>query len=338
MTGVGDDRNDSEQSTKLSRGQIRYNSIMSENIQLSGVYAAALTPLLADGRIDLDALGELLQFLAYRGCHGTLLFGTTGEGPSFSPIERTESFRYIANIRNTFPDFKLLAGTGTPSLDETIQLTKEAFEYGFDGAVVLPPYYFRKVSDEGLFEWFSLVLEKAVPHGRALLGYHIPQVSGVSLSIDLLARLKDAFPDRFVGLKDSSGDPEHAKQLGLKFGKDLIVLNGNDRLFSHALDHQASGCITALANLISPDLRLVWNANLRLEKDINTQERITACRSVMDSYPPAPPMLKYLLWRLHNFPYWAVRPPLLAINEETGRQALSEISKAMSNRLDQALP
>lgn len=304
---------------------------------LTGVFAAALTPLTNDQNIDLDGLRDLLIFLSRRGCHGALLFGTTGEGPSFSPGERIDVFKFATKIRMFLPDFKLLAGTGTPSLDETIQLTKEAFEHGLDGVVVLPPYYFRKVSDEGLFTWFSQVLKQAVPHGGALLGYHIPQVSGVPLSVELLARLKDIYPDRFVGLKDSSGDPEHSKQLGLKFGKDLIVLNGNDRLFSHALENQASGCITALANLISPDLRLIWDANLRNEKDIDTQERITACRLVMDSYPPAPPLLKYLLYRLYDFTYWRVRPPLMATKEETGQQALSEISKVLRSSLDQAV-
>jgi 4-hydroxy-tetrahydrodipicolinate synthase len=321
--------------TQQGYAQIQYNSGMIEIAGLYGVFAAALTPLRVDYSIDLDALNELLDFLSHRGCHGVLLFGTTGEGPSFSQSERREVLRLASRIRESKPDFKLLAGTGTPSLDETINLTKDAFDHDFDGVVVLPPYYFRKVSDEGLFQWFSQVLTRAVPRGKYLLGYHIPQVSGVSLSIDLLSRLKEFYPDRFTGLKDSSGDPELSRQLGMKFGKDLIILNGNDRLFSHALEFHASGCITALANLISPDLRRVWDAKLRHEIDSITQERITACRLVMDGYPPAPSLLKYLLWRLFNFPYWSVRPPLLAINEKTGQQALAEISKSLSGSMDQ---
>jgi 4-hydroxy-tetrahydrodipicolinate synthase len=311
--------------------------MMTEKETLAGVFAAALTPLQEDFSIDLDGMLKLLKFLARRGCHGALLFGTTGEGPSFSPGERRNVLKLAAEIRQDLPGFKLLAGTGTPSLDETIQLTKDAFAYDFDAAVVLPPYFFRKVSDEGLFQWFAHVLSRAVPHGKILLGYHIPQVSGVSLSIDLLARLKDSFPDRFMGIKDSSGDPELSRQLGMKFGGDLIVLNGNDRLFSHALENHASGCITALSNLISPDLRRVWEARLRNEMDPQTQERITASRLVMDGYPPAPPLLKYLLSRLFNFPRWPVRPPLLAINEETGQQALAEISMSLSGSFDQVI-
>jgi 4-hydroxy-tetrahydrodipicolinate synthase len=228
---------------------------------LSGVYAAAVTPLKPDFSADLGALPELLEFLAGRGCHGALLLGTTGEGPSFAPRERLDIWRAAREICQTHPEFHLMAGTGTPSLEETIELTQAAFDLDFDAVVVLPPYYYRKASDDGLFAWYSLVIQRAVPAGKTLLAYHIPPVSGVGLSLDLLARLKEAFPARFGGLKDSSAELEHARQLGERFGSDLLILNGTDRLFSQALQMGASGCITALANLCSPELRQVWDAN-----------------------------------------------------------------------------
>jgi 4-hydroxy-tetrahydrodipicolinate synthase len=310
---------------------------MTVNYGLDGIYAACLTPLQEDFKIDIEALPGLLQFLASRGCHGALLFGTTGEGPSFSTQERLEVFKSAAKIRETLPDFKLLAGTGTPSLDETIQLTKAAFNQGFYGVVVLPPYYFRQVSEEGLFNWFDQVIRKAVPRDGALFGYHIPNVSGVPISIELISRLIDTHTGRFAGLKDSSGDPELSRELGRRFGKDLIVLNGNDRLFTHALESQASGCITAMANVISPVLRHLWDAFHRHEVDTQNQDRATAARMVMDRYPPAPPFLKYLVWQLFDLPYWPVRPPLIAINEEIGNKAALEISKILSDSLDKGV-
>ncbi|HQX01611.1 MAG TPA: dihydrodipicolinate synthase family protein, partial [Anaerolineales bacterium] len=130
---------------------------------LAGVYAAAVTPLKLDSTLDLEAVPVLLRFLASRGCHGALLFGTTGEGPSFSPKERETFMRSVRVYRQQLPGFKLLAGTGTPSLSETIDLTKLAFDLGYNGVVVLPPYYFRKATDEGLFTWFSELIKKAVP-------------------------------------------------------------------------------------------------------------------------------------------------------------------------------
>src|SRR5688572_29579947 len=118
---------------------------------LAGVHAAAVTPLTHDGTPDLDGLVDLLRHLAGRGCHGALILGTTGEGPSFATHERLEICRAALHVRETHPTFHLLAGTGTPSLEETVFLTRSAFDLGFDAAVVLPPYFFRSVPDAGLF-------------------------------------------------------------------------------------------------------------------------------------------------------------------------------------------
>jgi 4-hydroxy-tetrahydrodipicolinate synthase len=303
--------------------------IMAMNQPLHGVFAAALTPLQADGGLDLDGFERLLEFLSQRGCHGALLFGTTGEGPSFSPLERLAALQRAAAWRQDHPDFRLLAGTGTPSLAETAELTRAAFDLGMDGVVTLPPYYFRKVSDDGLFAWFAQVIRQSVPAQGAFFGYHFPNVSGVPLSIELLFRLKDAFPEQFAGIKDSSGDPQHALALGQRFGADLVVLTGNDGLFSLALQQQASGCITAMANLYSPDLRRLWDAFQAgdLATVALAQQRLADARAVMDRYPPFPPLLKALLARQYGFPRWPVRPPLLDLSPQAAEQAAAELGR-----------
>ncbi len=296
--------------------------------ELDGVYAAAVTPLKDDSTLDLESVFLLLSFLAQRGCHGVLLLGTTGEGPSFSPQERLKLLQAAVWAREKLPGFRLLAGTGTPSLEETIANTKSAFDLGIDGVVVLPPYYYRKATDEGLYAWFDQVLRRAVPAGGALLGYHIPSVSGVGLSLHLLKRLKDAHPDRFAGLKDSSSDPDFARQLGETFGDALLVLNGNDRILPSALSHHAGGCITAMANLCSPDSRRVWDAFRAQSADEAAHQRLIAARDVMDRYPPAPPLLKMLLARLHDFPQWTVRPPLETLPEAIRSRVAGEFLAA----------
>ncbi|HNT23776.1 MAG TPA: dihydrodipicolinate synthase family protein [Anaerolineales bacterium] len=296
---------------------------------LSGVYAAAVTPLDSHFTPTPEAYSGLLSFLAQRGCHGALLLGTTGEGPSFSAAERIKIFQAASQARHGLTGFRLLAGTGTPSLDETIAITRFAFDLGFDGVVVLPPYYFRKVSDDGLFEWFSQVLRRAVPSGGALLAYHIPPITGIGFSHDLLARLLETFPGRFVGVKDSSNDPQNARLLGERFGKDLLVLNGNDRLFSTALQAQASGCITAVANLRSPDLRQVWDSFQAGTPTQAAQARLDAVRTVLERYQPFPPIIKSLLAQEHDLPYWFVRPPLLPVPNHTLNAVLAELSAAL---------
>ncbi len=297
---------------------------MTSTHPLAGVYAAAVTPLKHDSSLDLESVPALLRFLASRGCHGALFFGTTGEGPSFSPSERETLLRSVRAYRNIVPGFRLLAGTGTPSLSETIDLTKLAFDLGYDGVVVLPPYYFRKATDDGLFNWFSEVIKKAVPSDKYLFGYHFPNVAGIGFSIELLARLKDAFPVQFAGIKDSSHDPELASALGKKFGTDLAVFNGTDSYFQLAMQNQAAGCITAPANLISPDLRKVWDLMTAGKDASEAQARVTQQRHLLEKYPPFQPTLKALLHRLHGLPKWSVKAPLDNLPEDKLETVLAE--------------
>ncbi len=281
---------------------------------LAGVYVAAVTPLDAQGKLDLDAIPNLLAFYAEQGVHGVLFLGTTGEGPSFSPREREAVFHATAAARDAaFPHLKLFAGTGTPSLDESIQLTRAAFASGFEAVVVLPPFYFRQASEEGLFRWFAALIDQAVPADRFLLGYHIPKVSGVGFSLDLLARLKARFPQRFAGLKDSSHREDWAQQLGQTFGRDLLVLNGTDSLLTLAWEAGAQGSITAPANLMGAALRGLWEAWLAGEPLEERQAAITALRLKLEEQMPFPPLLKGLLATLYGLPRWEVRSPLLPL-------------------------
>jgi 4-hydroxy-tetrahydrodipicolinate synthase len=304
---------------------------MTSRHPISGIYAAALTPLNDDFSVNLDAVNPFLHFLGAQECHGALLFGTTGEGTSLSAREREAILRAAVEVRVTFPEFRLLAGTGTPSLDETVELTRMAFELGCEAVVVLPPYYYRKISDDGLFAWYQQVIKRAVPEGGYLLGYHIPGQTGVPLSLDLLARLKDEFPQKFAGIKDSSSDPQYSVALGGRFGEELLVLNGNDGLFLHALDYHAGGAITAMANLYSPLLRQVWDIFLQGGDAIESQEQLKIRRHVLERYQPYPPTLKAMMVHLHGFERWSVRPPLMPVStrvEETCLQELRDCGKA----------
>ncbi len=293
---------------------------------LAGVHAAAVTPLKPDFTPDLDAIPSFLSFLAKRGCHGALLLGTTGEGPSFSRDERLSIWRAALEIRKEHPDFGLLAGTGTPSLTETIELTQLAFELGFDATVTLPPYYFRNASEDGLFKWFEQVIRQAVPADGHLLGYHFPGVAGIGFSLDLLSRLKDAFPHQFAGIKDSSHDENLARILGTRFGSDLAVFTGTDSEFTLALSNSAVGCITAPANLISPDLRLVYDAFSSHSDTTAAQARVTAQRQVLEKFPPFPATLKALLNRQKDLPRWPVRPPLVEASARHIEEAIAGLS------------
>lgn len=297
---------------------------------LAGIYVAAVTPLKADFTIDLEAIPQLLKFFAKRGCHGALLSGTTGEGPSFSTKERQSLWQAAVDIRQEYPYFRLLAGTGSPSLQQTVDLNKIAFELGFEGVVTLPPYYFRNASDQGLFEWFSQVIDQSVPEGSWLFGYQIPQVSGITLSPSLLSRLQDSYPNKFGGIKDSTGDPDHTKQVSAIL-EDRLIFAGNDRLLNESIKINGSGCITAMANLISPHLRAIWDAHQKNAPAEQLQDKVTKARTIGEKYQPFPSSIKSLLNMMHGFPHWAVKAPLMAYPDGLLQQAAKELTEVLNS-------
>lgn len=301
---------------------------MSPHKKLQGVFAAAVTPLKPDLSPNLAAIPDLLDFYARRGAHGALLLGTTGEGPSFSPPEREAIFKAGAEIRSVRPDFILLAGTGTPSLDETIQLNKTAFDLGYQGVVTLPPFYFRSASEDGLYTWFSRVIESSVPVGGQLLGYHFPSISGVSLSQSLLSRLAEKFPDQFAGIKDSSGDLAHAEASVVALPAQSILV-GNDRLMTAGLQAGSGGCITAAANLISPNLRRIFDNFHTGEDTSKEQEIVDVVRGVLETLMPFPAALKGLLAEMYDFPVWPLKPPLESLPVSRIKTAVEQLSRIL---------
>ncbi len=307
----------------------RYNRRMVLTTSLSGIYAAAVTPLDLYGNIVLDDWPTLLDFLAERGCHGALLHGTTGEGPAFTFDERIQMIRVALKIHESKPDFHLFIGTGTPSLEETARLTRYVFDLGVDGVVVLPPYFYRTVNDDGLFNYYSQVIRRAVPNGAAFLLYHLPSITHIPISFDLIARLLDAFPEHLIGIKDSSMDPEYARLLGARFSDSLLIFSGTDDLFTHALSNSACGSITALANVRSLDARAIWDLHLAGSDPSEPQTRLSATRLIMNRFPPNPPLYKALLHLIHGFPLWGVRPPLIQLSDDRSEKILETVLSEM---------
>jgi 4-hydroxy-tetrahydrodipicolinate synthase len=303
---------------------------MSKTHPFSGVYVAAVTPLNPKLNPDLEAISKLMKFYADNGCHGALILGTTGEGPSFNPTDRSEIMQAAAQIKQTRPDFRLFAGTGTPSQKETIELNQAAFELDYDAVIVLPPYYFRGAGDAGLLSWFCEVIDNSVPKDKYLLGYHIPQVSGVPLKIDMLQEIQSRFPRRFGGVKDSEGSLENTHALANGLTDNKLILVGNDRLMTVGLEAGASGCITALANLISPWLRMIFDQFGQADTN-EIQAKVDAARDIMGQFMPFPSSIKYLLSEFSGFPHWPVLPPLVPLAEQDQHSLVSQIKLIIEN-------
>jgi 4-hydroxy-tetrahydrodipicolinate synthase len=310
---------------------------------LEGVFAAAVTPLTPSGQLDLAALPRLIDFLAGRGCHGILLLGTTGEGPSFSVEERTEVVREgLRHRAAAWPNLKVLAGTGCANLADTVSLTRSAFDLGVDAVVTLPAFYYKGVSAEGIAAYFEQVVRQAVPATGRLLAYHIPQVSGVAIPAASIQALRQRFPNQVWGMKDSQDDLPHTLSITSQF-PDFHVFAGSDSILTDALAGGASGSITALANVTSPLNRAVWDAFQRggaagavagaIAGAIapEAQQALIRARQVVKGLA-GPSAMKAMLADLFGFPEWGVRAPLEPLPAETR----TRISVAMAELLQMA--
>ncbi len=294
---------------------------MTQKSDLKGVICAAVTPL-KNGRLDAAALQHHLRQLASEGCEGALVLGTTGEGPSFGLAERDE---IVAAAVEANSGMKILIGTGTPSLTDTIHLTRRAFELGADAVVTLPPYYFKKATDAGVIAYFKQVFDAAVPDDGLLLVYHIPQVSGMPITFGVLEGLIPYAGDRLAGIKDSSGDMEHARDLCHKF-PELRVFIGSDKLLLDGLCAGAAGCITAAANVIAPLAVRTYRAFVAWEEADPHQEILTSARSVVEAFQPLPASLKSVLAHRYGTESWEVRPPLSPLSAEQQQDFVNRLS------------
>ncbi len=213
---------------------------------IRGVFCAAATPLNADLSPDLCAFAAHARALIDDGCDGIALLGTTGEANSFSLAERRAILE--AGVAAVGPA-RLMPGTGVNALPETVELTRHALSLGVTRVVMLPPSYYKGVTDEGLFRAYAQVIETIADDRLQVVLYHIPQVSGVPISHDLIARLVAAFPQTVVGIKDSAGKIENMQAMIARF-PGFSVLAGADPLLLPLMGMGGAGA--------SPPHRTLW--------------------------------------------------------------------------------
>lgn len=285
------------------------------SFQVSGVYCASATPIQADLSPNLPAFTSHCRWLLDEGCDGIALLGTTGEANSFSGAER-KAILEAALASGISPD-RLMPGTGLANIPETIDLTRHALSAGVTRVVMLPPFYYKGVSDDGLFEAYAKVIEGVDDARLKVILYHIPQMSGISISHDLIERLLMAFPDTVVGIKDSAGKLENMEAMIARF-PGFSVLAGADPLLLPLMQKGGAGCITATSNLVGRDLKTVFKgANDPAQADAvaRAQDRINAFRNLSNSYVQIP-AIKGMVGCLTGDSGWRrMRPPLMALSD-----------------------
>lgn len=287
----------------------------------SKVIAASLTPLRADLGIDTEFLSQHIGWLLKQGCGQVLLFGTTGEANSFSVDERRAALEGILDA-GIDPE-RLMVGTGCCALPDTVSLTGHALANGVRDVLVLPPFYYKNVSDDGLFVYFDRLLERVGANRMQLFLYHFPQMTGVPFSHSLIERLLAVHGERIVGLKDSSGDWGHMERLvGAFLG--FKVFAGTERYLLRMLQAGGAGCISATVNVTvgrAVDIVQRWE----LEDVSARQDDLSRIRAVLDGFPMIP-TLKYLYARRHDRYQWQyMRPPHGPLSEEEAAKLDSQL-------------
>lgn len=283
---------------------------------VSGVNCAAVTPLNADLSPDLALFAEHCRRLVADGCHGIALLGTTGEANSFSVAERQTILE--AAVASGVGTDRLLPGVGVAAGPETVALCRHALRLGVTRVVMLPPFYYKGVTDEGLFASYAKVIEAVADDRLRLVLYHIPQTSAVPLSLALVARLATAFPGIVVGIKDSSGDFANMQAL-VGTAPDFAVLTGADPLLLPLLKEGGAGCITAVANLAADSLRGIYDHHAdptRAAEIESAQARLVAWRALASTYTQLTTIKAMLAIRDNNPGWTRVRPPLVPVEGE----------------------
>ena len=281
-----------------------------------GVFCASLTPLQADLAPDHGLFVEHCHYLLEEGCDGIALLGTTGEANSFSSGERKALLE--AAVRAGIAPSKLMPGTGVAALTETVELTKHAVSLGVAAVVMLPPFYYKDVTEDGLFAAYAEVVERVADPRLKVVLYHIPQVSAVPITFPLIERLRAGFPGVFVGIKDSAGQLANMEALVERF-PGFSVLAGADPMMLPLLRKGGAGCITATSNLMAKDLAFIHRhfADAGRAAEVEAaQERVVAERNRTTGPTQIATIKALTAARTGNDGWLRMRPPLVPLSAE----------------------
>lgn len=290
------------------------------SLSLSGVFAPVLTPVDANLDIDLPLYIEFCNWLLQTGCHGLVLFGTNSEATSFSVSERMAAVDAVLNAG--IPADKLVIGNGTPAVSDGAVLARHALAAGCHGVMTLPPFYYPKVSDEGLFRAFAYIIEKTADPALKMYFYHIPQISGIGLSADLLDRLATSYPGVATGVKDSSGDPENLRRFHQVAAAHpgFSVFSGTESLLLANLRGGGGGCISGMANVIPDQIRVLYD-NWRAPDADARQQQLNWLRNAAlgTGYNVIAAAKALTADRTGDDGWCRVRPPLVELGEAQRR-------------------
>ncbi len=295
---------------------------MSGPVKMSGVLSPVVTPFKADLSPDPERFVRQCRWLLSQNC-GLAVFGTNSEANSLSVDEKIDLLDALVDAG--LDTSRMMPGTGACALPDAVRMTAHAVERGCAGVLMLPPFYYKGVSDEGLFRSYSEVIQRVGDPKLRIYLYHIPPVAQVPITLSLIERLLKAYPDTVVGIKDSSGDWSNMEAV-LKRFPGFAMFAGNETVLLRNMQNGGAGCISATAN-INPaaiaDLAVNWQA-----PDARAmQDKMNDLRLAMQEFPMIP-ALKAAVAHYSGDREWArVRPPLVELSAEQNSALLVELEK-----------
>lgn len=290
--------------------------------QPSGVYAAVLTPLTKDLEPDPALFVTQCRWLLDNGCDGLAPLGTTGEANSLSVDHRIMLIEAAAG--SGLPMTKFIPGAGSCSLADAVKVTRAAVKAGSAGALLLPPFYYKNPSEDGLFAFFSEVIQRVGDSRLRVYLYHFPQLSTVPITSGLISRLMAAYPGTIAGLKDSSGDWSNTARL-LKEFPGFGVFSGSEEFLLANLRAGGVGCISASTNVTAPLARPVYLAWKDKAAD-ELQKSLTEVRLILQSYPMQA-TLKQVCAAINGNPAWLnILPPNRPLSAAQTTELMARLS------------
>ncbi|HEX5611948.1 MAG TPA: dihydrodipicolinate synthase family protein [Burkholderiales bacterium] len=294
--------------------------------RIEGVLAPVITPFRKDYSPDPDRFVRHCQWLMRNGCAGLAVFGTNSEANSMSVEEKLELLDAL--LSGGIPASALMPGTGHSALSDSVRMTREAVRLGCGGVLMLPPFYYKGVPDEGLYRNFAEVIERVGDERLRLYLYHIPPVSNVPISLELIERLLERYPGTVAGVKDSSGEWSNTKAMLDRFkDRGFDVFAGSEVFLLDNMRAGGKGCITATGNVNPGAIEHVYR-NWRGPEADQLQAGITATRKIVQKQPMIS-ALKAITAHFGNDPQWkTVRPPLVELTNEQERQLINDLKAA----------
>ena len=288
--------------------------------RMSGVLSPVVTPFSGDLSPDADRLARQCQWLLSQNV-GLAIFGTNSEANSLSVDEKIDLMDALVDAG--VDPARMMPGTGCCALTDSVRMTAHAAILGCGGTLMLPPFYYKGVSDDGLYASYAEVIQRVGNDALQIYLYHIPPIAQVGLSVDLIDRLVKDFPDTVVGIKDSSGDWNNLHNLLTNF-PSISIFAGTEKFLVPGLRLGGAGIISAMANVIPGTLRHLYD-NWLSENADTLQEDANHTRSVLSAYPTIPALKGVVSHQRQDEAWRTVRPPLVALSDERREETLTSL-------------